>query len=181
MLRHAMYGKDIAKELVPITYYYLRLRDKPNSFNPKLGIDLIRGCIISPDFFLYMYNRIGKKYDWFYANEWTKEQLDEYVTSHRFVIFMMDGEPVGMCAYMVESSLSVNIAYFGLVDGYVGQSLGHKFLQDCISFIWMQYDPESIWLYTTSKDHPNALRTYKKAGFMIEKVDHRHEYFPLKA
>ena len=59
----------------------------------------------------------------------------------------------------------MEILYFGLMPAFIGHGYGKYFLQWVIAKAW-SYQPEWIQLNTCTLDHPNALGTYKKAGFI---------------
>ncbi|MGH9550391.1 MAG: GNAT family N-acetyltransferase, partial [Terriglobales bacterium] len=54
----------------------------------------------------------------------------------------------------------------GLLPDFVGRGLGKYFLVEMLNFAWL-HNPSRVWLHTDSDDHPNAIKTYKNAGFSI--------------
>ena len=59
----------------------------------------------------------------------------------------------------------VELVQFGLMSDFIGQGLGKWFLQWTIDKAW-SYEPKRFWLHTCTLDHPAAVPTYKKAGFV---------------
>ena len=58
------------------------------------------------------------------------------------------------------------IAYFGLLPGFIGRGLGGFLLNWAIHRAWLM-ETERVWLHTCQYDHPQALSVYLKAGFSI--------------
>ena len=58
------------------------------------------------------------------------------------------------------------IAYFGLLPGFIGRGLGGFLLNWTIHRAW-QGKTERVWLHTCQYDHPQALSVYLKAGFCV--------------
>ena len=64
----------------------------------------------------------------------------------------------------------IELVQFGLMPGFIGQSLGRYFLQWTIDKAW-SYRPRRFWLHTCTKDHLAALPNYLKAGFAVYKEE----------
>lgn len=64
----------------------------------------------------------------------------------------------------------VELAYFGLIPEFIGRGLGWYFLHWAIERAWFQ-GAGRLWVHTCNLDHPRALMTYQRAGF----VPYRHE------
>lgn len=60
----------------------------------------------------------------------------------------------------------VEIAYFGLLPGFIGRGLGKCLLDWAIHRAWRMVT-ERVWLHTCQYDHPQALAVYLKAGFSM--------------
>ncbi len=193
-----MYGKDVAQELVSSIYYTLEMTEKPDYvvrpelywdkntgyFNSVYGYDVSFNEVnIGPDMFHYMYNRIGKPWQWFYADMWTRYETEEYLIEHRTFFLTYKGDPIGMAVYKQDKSEEdVNLAYFGLVPEATGLGLGRRFLMTAVNMAWDDWcfsQTKRLWVYTMDRDHPNALATYKKCGFKLIKTERIEEYYPL--
>jgi hypothetical protein len=59
---------------------------------------------------------------------------------------------------------SVEIAYFGLAPGALGQGLGKHLLSYAVLDAWGM-KPSRVWLHTCTLDHPAALPNYLARGF----------------
>ena len=93
------------------------------------------------------------------------EELFQKINAHNIDIFVfyVNNGPAGFIEFVKEEDL-VEIVYFGLLPGFIGKGFGNYFLQWVIAKAW-SYQPKWIQLNTCTLDHPNALNTYKKAGF----------------
>jgi len=76
----------------------------------------------------------------------------------------------GEVAGFVELDRSVpgqaEIAYFGLLPGFIGRGLGGFLLSWAIHRAW-RAETERVWLHTCQYDHAQALGVYLKAGFSV--------------
>ena len=94
------------------------------------------------------------------------EELSEKINAENIdtFLFYINKEIAGYIEFVKEEKY-VEILYFGLMPSFIGKGYGKYFLQWVISKAW-SYQPEWIQLNTCTLDHPNALGTYKKAGFI---------------
>jgi GNAT superfamily N-acetyltransferase len=79
-----------------------------------------------------------------------------------------------------ESTGDVGIVVFGLFPEFIGRGLGGIFLTEATRLAWRQAVPgggstRRVWLETSSRDHPRALRNYEARGFTILRTEERHE------
>ena len=134
---------------VPITETNFELLPKPVSVN---------------EYRKYYYG-VGEKYFWLDRMVMADEELFEKINADNvdIYIFYVDDEAAGYIEFIKEEKY-VEILYFGLMPQFIGKGLGKYFLQWVIAKAW-SYKPEWIQLNTCTLDHPNALGTYKKAGF----------------
>ena len=72
---------------------------------------------------------------------------------------------------------SVEIAYFGLLPGAIGQGLGKHLLSCAVRDAWA-LGPARVWLHTCTLDHPHALPNYQKRGFAPYKTETYEVNFP---
>jgi GNAT superfamily N-acetyltransferase len=72
---------------------------------------------------------------------------------------------------------------FGLVPEFVGRGFGGALLTFAVELAW---DLEAVgapairrvWLHTSSRDHPHALRNYEARGFRPYRTEHGHREVP---
>ena len=143
----------------------------------------------TPEYFLWCYNTIGHDYKWWYFNYKTDVELYEYLNdpTREYLTFMSEGKPSGMAIIKYENNPEglpslddidsmCNLEYFGLFPDSIGKEVGKQFLDSCLSQAALR--ATTMWVYTTSLDHPAALRTYKSVGFQITERRIVYEYFP---
>lgn len=173
--RLAMYGKDIIEEWISYDYW-------------KLSIDLTTVTVVNPpsttmliskkwtkDYLLYLYNKVGNDYSWWYMNYSNADELDEFLSGDKsFITLISNGEPAGFCVINFDTN---NVEYFGLLPNFIGLGLGKTFLLDCVNHA--RHRTNTLWLYTTDLDHPRALSTYMSVGFKIIEARTVSEYYPV--
>lgn len=115
--------------------------------------------------------RIGAPYGWRSSTrspeewaEWLQHPLRRYwlIRSGDLIAGMVDIEaaPGG----------EAEITTFGLLPEFVGKGLGGHALTLAVRQAWAMEPPggepvRRVWLHTSSHDHPNALRNYRRRGF----------------
>lgn len=132
----------------------------------------------TPEYFLWLYNMVGHDYNWWYYNYKSDIELHEFLTDSTkdYITFMHDGSPSGMAIIKYNKGEYCNLEYFGLLPHAIGKGVGRQFLEECMRHAALR--AETVWLYTTSFDHPAALPTYKSAGFQIMERKVVSEYIP---
>lgn len=88
----------------------------------------------------------------------------------RFWLVNYGTEVAGIADVELHPDGEVEITTFGLLPEYVGKGLGGHALTLASREAWgvEPVGAESvrrIWLHTSTKDHPNALRNYRRRGF----------------
>jgi GNAT superfamily N-acetyltransferase len=111
------------------------------------------------------YYGVGEKHFWLDRMVIPDEELFDKINASNvdIFIFYVNKEVAGYIEFTIEEKY-VEILYFGLMPAFIGLGYGKYFLQWAIAKAW-SYKPEWIQLNTCTLDHPNALGTYKKAGF----------------
>jgi GNAT superfamily N-acetyltransferase len=108
---------------------------------------------------------VGEKHFWLDRMVMPDEELYQKInaTNVDIYLFYVDQAVAGYIEFVREEKY-VEILYFGILPQFIGKGLGKYFLQWVIAKAW-SYQPEWIQLNTCTLDHPNALGTYKNAGF----------------
>ena len=167
---------DISKIIFrPVTVTFLEM------YEPKeLPVSLQSthfGLLLNPipvNEYRKFYYGVGEKHSWLDRMVMPDEELFDKINARNVDIFLfyVNNEVAGYIEFVKEEKY-VEILYFGLMPAFIGKGYGKYFLQWVIAKAW-SYKPEWIQLNTCSLDHPNALRTYKKAGFTeIRKETHQ--------
>jgi ribosomal protein S18 acetylase RimI-like enzyme len=198
-IRYGMYGKDIAEEWTPYTYYSLgidkntllkRYGDRihgDGSITQNLGMNLHFSPVWTPEYFRFLYNRVGADHKWFLGELQTDEELKEYLSDPDkvYITLAVDGVPLAFAIVgwdhdaSTEDNQVANLCYFGVLKGFQGHGIGPRFLEDILTWILFS-NFSSMWLYTTSNDGVGALKTYRNAGFEVINTSYTHEYFPIR-
>ena len=69
-----------------------------------------------------------------------------------------------------KDKLDCEIAYFGILEEYIGKKLGGYFLSEAIK-ISFNIGSKRIWVHTCSLDHKNALQNYLSRGMKVFKSE----------
>jgi GNAT superfamily N-acetyltransferase len=162
-----MISIDVSRiKLVPVTVTFLEM-NQPQSFPsplPNTSFDLLPKPIDVNDYRKYYYG-VGEKYFWLDRMVMPDDELYQKINAENvdIYVFRVDNEEAGYIEFIKDEDF-VEILYFGLMPDFIGKGLGKYFLQWVIAKAW-SYHPQWIQLNTCTLDHPNALGTYKKAGF----------------
>jgi GNAT superfamily N-acetyltransferase len=161
------FGIDPSKIIFrPVKVTYLEM-DEPKDLPeiiPGTRFELLPKPI-DADLYRKYYYGVGEKYYWLDRMVMNNEELFQKINAGNVEIFLfyVNNEVAGYIEFLKEDSF-VEIVYFGLFPAFIGKSFGKYFLQWVAGKAW-SYKPEWIQLNTCTLDHPNALATYKKAGF----------------
>jgi len=164
----------------PVTVTFLEMhesKDFPVAL-PGTHFDLLPKPISPGEYRKYYYG-VGEKHFWLDRMVMSDEELFDKINAVNvdIFIFKVNNEAAGYIEFVKEEKYA-EILYFGLLPGFIGKGLGKYFLQWVIAKAW-SYKPEWIQLNTCTLDHPNALGTYKKAGFTEIKTEiHQRRIFP---
>ena len=152
----------------------------PSKWSSIISVHTGQGTFVDPEFFRWMYNRVGKPYNWWYFSNKTEEELKAYLHDKTFYTLMLAETPIGFAITEFEfDTNSINLSYFGLTPAGIThgiRNLGSYFLLTVLSD-WI-YDSSKFWVYTTSWDHPAAIPCYKKAGFSMVSEESVTEQVP---
>ena len=175
--KYAMYGREFMQEWYTYTYYKLEA-DLTQVWHAKPYTTYVTAGSWTVDYFLYLYNKVGKDYKWGYFNWRAHDNISQWLNDKKsLVTLLVGGEPSGFAIVKWEDNKSSNLEYFGLMDHVHGRGLGKKFLADVMRDA--RYARNRMWVYTTSSDHPAALPTYQKCGFKIVEQKLVAEYYPI--
>ena len=131
---------------------------------PDTSLVRLEGCSIV--FYRYLYETVGGPYVWWLRRSLSDTALaailrDPDVSIH---VLYQGGEPAGFFELDRKANSVVNISYFGLVPGAVGQGMGSALLDAAVAAAW-NAGAAAITVNTCTADHPRALPGYLRAGF----------------
>ena len=142
--------------------------DKPsNNFNVRL--------VNPPDFQLnkFFYKQIGKKHRWVDRLIWNENQWIRYINNSNVKTYILqDGNDLAGYFEQIfdQKKLEYEIAYFGILQDYVGKRLGGYLLSEAIKKSFLM-GANRVWVHTCSLDHKHALKNYLSRGMKIFKSE----------
>jgi GNAT superfamily N-acetyltransferase len=161
-------------ELVDVTVFYLEMlapsqRDVPV---PRGGLTVLHARAPSVPYYRCLYDAVGKDYHWLSRRKLLDEQLAAILNDplNELQVLEVDGSSAGFAEFDLRQPHEIELVQFGLMPDFIGQGIGTWFLQCTINKAW-SYQPKRFWLHTCTLDHPAALPTYKRAGFVQYKQE----------
>jgi len=128
----------------------------------------------TPALYRECYRRVGEAYHWRDRWDWTDEEIRAHLGQPEITLHVArrGGALAGWYELRrVPEDGSVEIAYFGLLPGAIGQGLGKHLLSCAVRDAWA-LGPSRVWLHTCTLDHPHALPNYERRGFVAYKTEH---------
>jgi GNAT superfamily N-acetyltransferase len=124
-----------------------------------------------------LYHDVGERWHWHDRNIWSDEQMAAHLTSPDVAVWecLVAGDSAGFFELQRVSDGSVEIAYFGLVERFIGRGIGKAMLTRAAEEAWA-LGPSRVWLHTCTLDSPRALPNYKARGF----EEYRQETFVVQ-
>lgn len=150
------------------TYLELRSPDQLRTADATdSSVEFVRRRRISVDAYRRLYAAVGYRWYWRDRNVWPDERLAAHLARPEISVWeaLVDGESAGY--FELERRAdddSVEIAYFGLVETFIGRGVGKAMLTRAAREAWALM-PARVWLHTCTLDSPRALPNYKARGF----------------
>jgi GNAT superfamily N-acetyltransferase len=161
--------------VVGVVRTYLELRDpaqfRPGSpLPPTARVVERRSC--SPAEYRRLYAAVGGPWHWRDRLAWDDATLAAHLASPDIAVFelLVDGDSAGYFELRRSGAGEVEIAYFGLVPGFIGRGLGGALLTEAVREAW-RFGGARVWLHTCTLDSPHALPNYKARGFTPYRVE----------
>ena len=119
----------------------------------------------------FFYKQIGKKHQWIDRLVWQDKDWTKHVSNENLKTYILkeDEELVGFFELIFDKN-ECEIAYFGILEEYIGKSLGGYLLSEAIK-IAFEKKVKRIWVHTCSLDHQNAFLNYQARGMKIFKTE----------
>jgi ribosomal protein S18 acetylase RimI-like enzyme len=143
-------------------------KKKPNSeyFVEKVSIN---------DFQLnkFFYKQIGQNHHWNDRLVWDDKKWIDYVSNPNIFTFVLkNNENIAGFFELIyhKNKFEIEIAYFGLLKGFMAKKLGGYMLTEAIK-ISFSYKVKRVWVHTCSLDHKNALNNYLARGMKIYNIE----------
>lgn len=153
---------------VGVVVTFLRMDERPAPPSPGLPegatVSLLRPCSVAQ--YRALYNTVGEDYVWWLRRTMPDGQLDTLLRDPRVEIHVLRhaGHTAGFYELDATNWPAMNLSYFGLMPGVVGQGLGIPFLRHAVDACWSR-NPAAVTVNTCTADHPRALPNYIRCGF----------------
>ena len=165
----------LALRRVEVVRTYLVL-DDPSELRPASGhdptADLVRHSPCPVPLYRRLYHEVGERWYWHDRLEWSDAELADHLASESVSVWelLVRGESAGYFELQRHQDGSVEIAYFGLREPYIGRGFGGLMLTRAVRESWEQ-GAARVWLHTCTLDSPNALPAYRARGFRPYKTE----------
>jgi GNAT superfamily N-acetyltransferase len=115
---------------------------------------------------------VGEPWFWYARRRMDDASLAAQVQDPKVEIYVLyvNGEPAGYVELDRRSEPDIEIAYFGIFPQFVGRGFGPYLMNWAVDQAW-QYGPQRLTVNTCTLDHPKALRTYQRVGFVVYKQE----------
>jgi GNAT superfamily N-acetyltransferase len=153
------------------TRTYLEMRDPAQltpAPTPQASVRIERLTDCPPSFWRYLYTEVGRRHYWIDRLPWSDGDIRRYLSDPSIQLWLMtvSGAPAGYFELRRDADGGVEIAYFGLLEEFIGGGLGGHMLSEAARRAWA-FGANRVWLHTSTLDHPAALQNYLKRGFVI--------------
>jgi GNAT superfamily N-acetyltransferase len=121
-----------------------------------------------------MYRVVGRDWCWIDRLVWSDAEWRDYYTRPDIELWIgyANGSAAGYFELFADGNGNTELAYFGLVPGFIGGGLGGLLLTCAIEKAW-DGGARRVWVHTSSRDHVAALRNYQARGFRIYHAETR--------
>ena len=113
-----------------------------------------------------VYRGVGTPWLWFSRLRLSDEQLRTILADEHVQAFAVrdDNRDVGLLELDFRTEGECELAFFGLVNDYVGRGAGRWLMREAIARAWAQ-PIRRFHVHTCTLDHPQAVSFYMRAGF----------------
>jgi GNAT superfamily N-acetyltransferase len=133
---------------------------------PRPGLEIRHLSPCTVPFYRFLYGAVGGPWTWTERRLLSDADLGNILADPRVEVHVLsaDGAPAGYVELDRRCEPDIEIAYFGLLPGFIGQGLGRYLLDWAVTHAF-EAAPARLWLHTCDLDHPRALAVYEAAGF----------------
>jgi GNAT superfamily N-acetyltransferase len=120
----------------------------------------------------FLYELVGRHWAWEDKLKWTDQQWKTYAEAAELSthVAYVRGTPAGYFELQEQADRVYELAYFGLVQRFIGRGLGGILLSRALATAW-DLGASRIWLHTCSLDHPHALNNYLARGMKLTRSE----------
>jgi GNAT superfamily N-acetyltransferase len=118
-----------------------------------------------------LFRRVGAPWLWFSRLRLNDAALAAIVHDPAVEIsaLVADGRDEGLLELDFRVPGEVELAFFGVTPGLVGQGAGRVLMDAALGRAWSS-GPRRVWVHTCTLDHPAALSFYRRSGFVPYRV-----------
>ncbi|MGH6962333.1 MAG: GNAT family acetyltransferase [Dongiaceae bacterium] len=155
---------------IEVVITHLEMTDRPIRPTipaPSGKLALMRVDAPSVAFFRYLYDTVGEPWFWWERRRMDDDALRAEISDPKMELYVLyiHGEPGGFVQLDRRPEPDIDIAYFGIFLQFVGRGFGPYLLNWAIDQAW-SYGPKRLTVNTCTLDHPKAIRTYQRIGFV---------------
>jgi GNAT superfamily N-acetyltransferase len=145
------------------------------------GFRVERAWIPTPELNRFLYTAVGGDWYWIDRLEWTYRQWLAWLDRPELETWIgfLEGTPAGYFELERQSAGTVEVAYFGLLPGFLGRGLGGALLTAAIERAWGM-GASRVWVHTCSLDGPAAFANYQARGFRLYATETVEKEFPAE-
>ncbi|HSF23999.1 MAG TPA: GNAT family N-acetyltransferase [Blastocatellia bacterium] len=161
---------DEHSKRIEVTRTYLQLT-RPDELIPARAegalTQTLHAVSCPASFYRYLYSEVGRFYHWTDRLPWSDKEIRAHLSRPEITLWVMycDGSPAGYFELERHSDGSTEIAYFGLIQDFLGRGLGKRLLTEAVERAWTD-GANRVWLHTCTLDDPAALPNYLKRGLV---------------
>ena len=157
---------------------------------PAEPVEVVRVAGPAPEFSRFLYATVGGDWHWSDRLRWTREDWLAHLNRPLVEIWVawVGGAPAGyleLCGSSTVDETAVEIAYFGLLPGFLGLGLGGHLLTVGLGLAWTMAGRwpgtapvRRVWVHTCTLDGPAALANYRARGLVVYRTDEAEEDVP---
>jgi len=154
---------------VRVMVVFLRMLSRPNRpvVSLPVGASLTRERMSVPEY-RRLYAEVGGPWLWWMRRMMPDDMLVRHLAAPTLALSVLrvGGEVAGFFETDASYWPFVNLNYFGLLPGFIGQGLGRMLLDAAVDSVFVGASGlRGMTVNTCSADHPRALANYKAAGF----------------
>ena len=157
---------------------------------PREPVSVVRVERPAPEFARFLYATVGGDWHWYDRLPWSRERWLEHLSrplTETWVAWVR-GAPAGyaeLAGLSTMDSTEVEIAYFGLMPGFLGVGLGGHLLTVALRLAWTLDSRwpgtgkvRRVWVHTCTLDGPAALANYQARGMVTYRTEEAEEDVP---